>query len=88
VLGDEDVAAVLGREHLARVEAHAERRHVRAEDLRRPRELVARAARPELGVERVALVAVREAEVHPGLRRVVELVARHGRRRARRARCR
>ncbi len=73
---DEDVVLVLGREHLARVEAHADRRDVRAELERRRRELLARAVLAELGIERVALVAVGVAEVLSLARRHVQRVVR------------
>jgi hypothetical protein len=42
VLGDEDAAAVVFREHPARVEPHAQCRDVRAERARRRREVGAR----------------------------------------------
>ncbi len=68
--GDEDVALVLGREHLAVVELHPERRDVGAEQLRGLGELGARAVLAVLRVERGALVAERVAEVrHRRLRR-------------------
>ena len=72
--GDEDVVAVLGREHRAGVEAHAVRRDVRAELDGRRVELAARAALAVLGVGQVALVAERVAEVHALLRRAVQRV--------------
>src|SRR5262249_28284439 len=49
---DEDVVLVLGREHLAAVEAHADRRDVRAELERRLVELAARAVLAELRIRR------------------------------------
>src|SRR6185437_12561919 len=77
VLGDEDAVLVLGRELVAGVELHAERRHVRSELDHRRRELGALVAHGELRIRRVALVAVRVAEVLAELRDMVELVARH-----------
>jgi hypothetical protein len=56
------------------VEAHAERRDVRAELGGGGVELAARAALAELRVEQVALVAVRIAEVHSLLRGAVQRV--------------
>ena len=67
--------AILGREHVAGIETHAERGDVRAQLLRRRAELAARTG-VELRVLDVALVAEREAEVEAGLRRVVQRVGR------------
>src|SRR4029453_10521569 len=75
VPGDEDGVLVLGREHIAGVEAHAERRGVRTEEGCRRLELAAAMAPAELRVAEVALVAERIAEVLlAGRRDAVELV--------------
>src|SRR5439155_13414245 len=63
VPGDENVVLVFGRKHLAGVEAHPERGNVRAELQHRRGELRAGAILAVLGVERVALVAIRKAEM-------------------------
>src|SRR6185295_3542189 len=72
MLGNEDLVAVFGREHAAGVEAHAERGDVRAKFLRGRLELRAIAVAAEFRVGQIALVAVREAEMHAGARRVVQ----------------
>src|SRR5262249_6284541 len=77
VLGEEDAVLVLGREHVAGVELHAERRDVRAELDHGRGELGALVAHTELGIGDVALVAVGIAEVLTHARDVVELVGRN-----------
>src|SRR5207245_9480663 len=71
---DEDRILVLAREHFARVEPHAERGRVRAEQGDRLLELVARASPAQLAIREVTLVTVREAEMLTDLGNAVELV--------------
>src|SRR5438128_2128485 len=71
---DEDGMVVCGWEHAAGVEAHAERRAVRAEQGDRLDELVTRPAPAELAVREIALVTVREAEMLADLGDAIELV--------------
>src|SRR6266545_129201 len=63
VLGDEHAAPILVRKHRARVEPHADRGHVGAEQAGGRGELFARAAAVVLGVAHAVAVAVGEAEV-------------------------
>src|SRR2546426_2158689 len=63
VAGDEDRVLVLLREHVAGVEAQAERRTVRAQQGGRPRELVTGSTPTKLGIRQVSLMAERETEV-------------------------
>ena len=65
---------VFSREHAARVEAHAERRTVRAEQGDGLDELIARVAPTDFAVREVPLVTVREAEMLASLGDTVELV--------------
>src|SRR5450759_2949603 len=74
VLGDEDLAAVLGGEHRTRVEPHPERRDVGAQLEGRRDEALAGKLLAELRVGDVSSVAVREPEVEAGVRREVQLV--------------
>src|SRR5450759_3953910 len=74
VLGDEDLAAVLGGEHRTRVEPHPERRDVGAQLEGRRAEALAGKLLAELRVGDVSSVAVREPEVEAGVRREVQLV--------------
>src|SRR5437016_6084346 len=76
VLGDEDLTAVLRREHGAPVELHPQRGDVRTKPLLRGDELRARPALAEAVVGEVASVTVRIPEVEPGSRRAVQLVGR------------
>ena len=75
--GDENVVLVFGRKHLAGVEAHPERGNVRAELQHRRGELRAGAVLAVLGVERVALVAIRKAEMLALMFDYIELVRGH-----------
>ena len=77
MLGDEDLIAIGFREHRARVEAHADRRHVGPKLPRRRREFRAGVLLAEFRIGDPRPVAIREAEIHPRLRRVVQLVRRH-----------
>ena len=76
MFGDEDLIAVGGREHGPGVKAHAQRGDMRAQFLSRRGELVAAAFGAELGVGKVARVAIRITKMHSGAWRVVEFVAR------------
>ena len=74
VTRNENRILVLARKHFARVEPHAERGRVRAEQRNRLLEFVARASPTHLAIREVALMAVREAEMLADLGDPVELV--------------
>src|SRR6201988_2251808 len=77
VLSDQDVVLVLGRELVASIELHAERRDMGAELGGRGRELLALVPHREFRIGHVTLMAVGIAEMLADLRDHVELVARH-----------
>src|SRR5262245_41045142 len=74
VARDEDRVAIRGREHAAGIEAHPERPGMWADQRDRRLEFAARAPPTELVVGHVTLMAIRVAEVLPGLGHPVELV--------------
>src|SRR5919109_1652161 len=76
MFGDENLLAIRFREHRARIKAHAERRDVGTEVLRRRGELRARALAAELGVGNAPAVAIGKPKVHPGLRGTIQLIRR------------
>ena len=77
VAHDEDRVVVFAREHVARIEAHAERRRMRPELRHRLGKLIAAVAPTEFRVGDVAAVAIGEAEiVLAGVGEAVELIVR------------
>ena len=76
MLGDEDIVFILGRELLAGVKTHAQRRYVRTDLHDRLVEFVAGTATAEIRIEQVALVAERIAIVGALLRQAVQRVVR------------
>src|SRR5690349_3632820 len=77
MLREEQRVSVLLREHLARVETHPQRGHVRTEGERRRLVAGARLAVTERGIEEFPGVAIGETEVQPRLVCAIELVARN-----------
>ncbi len=76
MFGDEDLVAVFGREHVAGVEAHAQRGHMRTERHGRRRIFSTDALLAELRIGDGPAVAIGEAEVEARLGGVVEFVGR------------
>ena len=74
VAGDNNLVAILSREHGAGVEPHAERRGVRAHQRDRRYVVLAVVAPAELDVGDIALMAIRLAEIQAELGDAVELV--------------
>src|ERR1700722_18383139 len=73
---DDDLVLIARGEHLAGVEAHAERSRVRAHQADRRDELAARMAPAEFRIRNIALVAIGRAEALADLGDAVELVVR------------
>ena len=77
MLRDEQLATVTGRKQVAGIESQPQRRDMSAQRERGLRIVRTRLPLAELRVGCVALVAIRVAKVHSGLRRVVQFIARH-----------